>query len=373
MALITYSFARITSNIVAAAQASASALLDFTIGSPLLAVAEAISGVCLWLQAIILQLLTLTRAATCEDGDLDSFYADFNFPRLPANAATGSVTFSRFTPTYQAIVPVNQGMQTSDGTQQFFVTIDATNPAYSATLNGYVIAPGTASVTVPVEAVNSGTQANVQANTISQITSGIQYVDTVTNPAAFINGVDKESDPAYRARFVLYIASLSKATKTAIIYAARSVQQGVNISITENADLNGTPDLGFNTVIVDDGSGYPSATLLTNVANAIDAVRPLGSRIGVYPPVVLLADVGMSLITAANYTHTSVVTAVIAALQNFINALPLGTPLFYTQLAAIAYSVPGVTNVAGITLNGSTSDLTATAQNKILAGNISVS
>ena len=48
----------------------------------------------------------------------------------------------------------------------------------------------------------------------------------------------------------------------------------------------------------------------------------------------------------------------------------MGLP--YTQLAGIAYEIPGVANVTGITLNSGTSDLTATAQQKILVGSVSV-
>jgi hypothetical protein len=45
----------------------------------------------------------------------------------------------------------------------------------------------------------------------------------------------------------------------------------------------------------------------------------------------------------------------------------------YTQLASIAYDVAGVSNVTGILLNSGTSDLAATAKQKILAGTVSVS
>ena len=373
MALTTYSFQQITSNIATAVQASATALLDFTVGSPLLAIAQAISGVVLWLQAIILQLLTLTRAATSQGTDLDSWVADYGLARLAAVASTGTVTFSRFTPTMQAVIPIGATIATSDGTQTFVVTLDTTNAAYNAGLGGYVIASGTASLTVPVMASAAGTGGNIQSNTLTSITTPISGVDTATNASAFINGVDAESDPALRIRFVLYLSSLSKATKIAVGYAITSIEQGLSYTITENQDYNGTTDMGYFTVVIDNGSGYPSSTLLTNVSNAIDAVRPLGSRFGVFPPIVLTANVSMSLTTATGYTHSAVATAVTTALQNFINGLTLGTSLPYTQLAAIAYSVPGVTNVSGILLNSSTSDLTATVQDKILAGTTSVS
>jgi hypothetical protein len=70
--LQTYTFTELVSNIATAVQGSASALLDFTVGSVLRAIAEATAAVVLWLQAIILQVLTLTRASTSVGSDLDS-------------------------------------------------------------------------------------------------------------------------------------------------------------------------------------------------------------------------------------------------------------------------------------------------------------
>src|ERR1700722_20389393 len=101
--LQTFTFSDLVSNIATAIQGSASALLDFTVGSVLRAIAEAVSGVVLWLQAIILQLLTLTRAATSIGSDLDSWMADYSFTRLAAVASSGQVTFFCFTAPTQNI------------------------------------------------------------------------------------------------------------------------------------------------------------------------------------------------------------------------------------------------------------------------------
>src|SRR3954452_809264 len=121
--LQTFSFTQLLSNFAAAVQGAASALLDFNPGSVLLAIAEAVSGIVLWLQAIVLQLLTMTRASTSVGADLDTWVADYGVTRLPAAASTGQVTFSRFTATQQAVVPVGTMVQTGDGTQNFTVTL----------------------------------------------------------------------------------------------------------------------------------------------------------------------------------------------------------------------------------------------------------
>src|ERR1700750_2693829 len=103
----TYSFTQVVQNFATAVQGAAKKLLDFSTGSTLLAIGQAMAAVSLWLQGMILSLLAVTRAATSSGADLDSWFSDFGFTRLAANAASGQVTFSRFTPTAQALIPVS--------------------------------------------------------------------------------------------------------------------------------------------------------------------------------------------------------------------------------------------------------------------------
>ena len=368
MTISTQDFTTLVRGMVASVQAGAIAALDLSVGSVIRATIEAVAGVSLWLESQILYVLTLTRAATSSGSDLDSWVADFGLTRLAATAATGTVTFARFTATNQAVIPLNTSIQTSDGTQQFIVALDTTNPAYSAALGGYVVAPSVTSLNVLVQAVNVGTGGNVLAGTITAITQAIPGIDTVTNAAAFTNGEAAETDGALRTRFVAYISSLSKATKGAVGYAITSIQSGLVYLLTENQDYNGTTDYGYFYVVCDDGSGYPSSTLLSTINNSIDAVRGVGLRFGVFAPVVVTATPTMTITSASGLTHATVVGAVTTALETFINSLTLGTALPYTQLAAIAYGVTGVTNVTGVLLNGATADLTVTNQQVIKCG-----
>src|SRR5690348_9734731 len=85
MALNTKTFDQLVSSQATAMQASAAQggspkLLDFTVGSVLRAIAEAVaSALGLFLQGLVLQVLALTRFATSNDDDADSFAADFGF------------------------------------------------------------------------------------------------------------------------------------------------------------------------------------------------------------------------------------------------------------------------------------------------------
>jgi len=360
-------------NMATAVQQKAKVLVDFTLGSVTRAVVESTAQVVIWLESLILLLLQATRAATSSGADLDSWMLDYGLVRLAATASTGQVTFSRFTSTYQAVISVGTIIQTADGTQQFTVIADTTQPAYSATLGGYVIAAGIAGAVATVQAVNTGAATNVLANTITMLTQAIQFVDTVINAAAFTNGTDAESDSAFRARFITYINGLSKAVKTAIGNAILAVKQGLSYVLVENQTYGGLPQAGYFYAVVDDGTGSPPSTLLSSVSNAIDAVRPFTSTFAVFAPVVVTANVAMTIATASGYSHSVVVGLVQTALQNYINSLAIGQTLSYTRLAQVAYDAsPGVTNVTGTTLNGGTADLAATSQQIVKFGTVTV-
>jgi phage-related baseplate assembly protein len=277
MQLSLRTFNTLVESMAAAVQASAAQLLDLTVGSTLRAVLEANASVCLWMQWLILQVLRTTRAATSTGADLDSWMGDLSLARLPAVSATGTVTFSRITPTLAALVPVGALVRTADGTQTFSVLTDTTHPAWAGASNGYVIASGLASLDLPVTALVPGNSGNVQADAISLLASAVPGIDSVSNASAFLNGLDAESDDAFRRRFRNFIASRSRATPAAIAYAITSIQQGLNYTIQENTDPTGKPSLGQFVVTVDDGSGSPSTAMLSTVQAAIEAVRPIGS------------------------------------------------------------------------------------------------
>lgn len=377
MSLETQSYTQLVNSQVAAIQAASSQLLDFQVGSILLSLVEANTGaVGLWIQALYIALLANTRESTSTGSALDSWWADYNFTRLPATYATGSVTFSRFTSTQQAIILTTGSgttVETADGTQQFIVTIDTTNPNYNPSMGGYVISANTSSITVPVKALNPGTQANVSSGAINTLTSSIPYVDTVTNASAFTNAVNAESDAAGRARFALYINTLSRATKAAISYAITSFQQGISYTLNENINYAQSTQLGYFYAVVDDGSHAPTQQFITNVGANVELYRGFTIQYGIFGPNQTTANVSMTITTATGYTHSAIVTTVTTALNRYLSSFSVGQGLSYTRLEQVAYDAsPAVTNVTNVLLNSGTSDIAANVNNVIVAGTITV-
>ena len=192
MQLSLRTFNTLVQSMAAAVEASATQLLDLTVGSTLRAVLEANASIGLWMQWLILQMLRTTRAASSNGADLDSWMADLTLTRLPAVAATGIVTFSRFTPGMTALIPAGALVRTADGTQTFSVSADTAHASWSVSGNGYVVAAGLVALDVPVIAQTPGSAGNVQAGTISLLASALPGIDAVSNANGFQNGLDAE-------------------------------------------------------------------------------------------------------------------------------------------------------------------------------------
>lgn len=373
MAITFLSNATLVQRMGAAIQASSSSLLNLSVGSVLRAIIEAVSGVTLWLQWLILQLMQFARASTSTGADLDSWMADFAFTRTPAVAATGQVTFSRYSATAIAYVAAGTVVKTADGTQSYTIPADPTNGAWVAGVNGFVLAIGITSVTVNAIAVTPGAAGNATANTVTLLSTAVPLVDTVTNASPLTGGVDAESDAAFRARFIVYIGTLSRATKAAIGFAVQSVGAGLTYTIAENQTAGGSYSPGNFVVTVDNGTGSPGSTILNNVQTAVDAYRPVGSTYTVQAPTVVTANVACTITVAAGYVKANMLATVSAAITAYINGLGMGVALSYSRIAQVVYdSTPGITNVTGITVNSGTADVGGTAAQVVRAGTISV-
>ena len=371
MAVSQKTYDQLVAEQATAIQASRAGLIDFSPGSILRAAVEAFALEGTWLQAMVLAVAAITRLATSKGSDADSFVADFGVTRLAATAAAGIVTFSRFSATGTASIPVGSTLQSGDGTQRFIVTADATNPAFSA--NAYLMAAGVSSLNVPAMALVAAAAGDVAPGVVTVITSPIPGVDTVTNALSFGGGTDAETDAALRLRFPIFIRSLSKATEAAIQEAAATVPGLTSVFPVENVTYTGVAQPGYFYVIVDDGSGSPSAAFLDQVATAIEAVRGFTISFGVFGPQIDSVAIGMTVQIEAGFDVPTVTAAVSSSLTAYIDGLALGTPLRLTRLAQVAYNASsGVTDVSNVLINGAAADVIPDFQHLVHAGAVTV-
>lgn len=373
MPLTTKDFNTLVSDQVASMQAKLPNL-QFPIGSPNLSLVEANAGVGLWMQAIVLQQLALCRAGSCTGSDLDSFFLIFKFFRNGAQDSSGQVTFFRNTTTNQATVKVGSLVQASASLVQFQVYADTSNPNFNISLNAYVLAPSVASISVPVVALVAGLNGNVNAGAINQIASSIVGVDSVNNAQPFTNGYARESDDSYRQRFPDFINSLTSGNLLAYKTAIRNGTPSVFYKIAENVDINGNLQLGFVTIIIDDGSGSPPTSLIDNIFAKVDAVRALSVQIGVYPVVILTANLAVSVELNPLFDAPTIVQAIKDKVGDYVSSLQIGQKLIATKIYQLIYEASaGIIEASGLLINGSPSDLTPTFKERVFIGTFSVS
>jgi uncharacterized phage protein gp47/JayE len=367
-------FAQLIEDMSAALQSSASTLIDVSIGSIVRAIFEANASVALWIQWLVLQVLQTTRAATSTGADLDSWMADFELTRLPATAATGIVTFSRFSADLPATIPLGSTIKTADGSKNFAIAENDTLSIWQPSSNAYVIPGGVTAADLPVVCTSGGSAGNVLAGMITMIAASLAGVDQVTNGNPLSNGVDAESDVAFRSRFQDYLVSRSRATLAAVRNAVANVRQNLHVAIEENVGPGGETRTGAFLVIIDDGTGSPATDLLSDVADAVEFVRPIGTTFAVIAPTVLSVSVSM----VASFQSTDAVTPAIQNIQtivaNYLNGLPIGGVASITRIAQQAYgAAPELQNVTNVQLNGGSVDILPPPMGVIKAAQVVVS
>lgn len=311
-----------------------------------------IESVATQLQYVLFQIESIrayARAQTATGNDLDTFFdGDFGFPRKLPQKANGIVTFSLLSVRSTATpIPLGTLVQNFDGTQVFEVIADTSIVGWSSEQNAYIIPSGQLSVNARVRALLAGSGGNLQPGKVVSIVNG--PADRVTNSLALSGGTDTETDEEYRRRFPLWINSRSKATRDAIYEAV--IKLVSNVKLVENRRPptvevpEGPEEEAYFTVIIDDGTGAPSAGLITQVTEAVEAVRGFTIEFTVIGPEAVDLLVAMIIHVDPDFEEDAVSNAVRDAIFAYINGLQIGDPLYLSKLVATASNIEGVLSI----------------------------
>jgi len=365
----TLSYADLLSNLIAVWAANTGAQPQLNSGDPLLAIFQAFATEGVFLENMATQLAALTRAQTSQGANLDTWMAQFQFTRLPAEPATGSVLLSANSAHNTPVnIPLGTVIQTAGGSIQYQLIADTTQSAYDATTQMYVLPSGTTSITATAQALVAGTSYDVQANQLVQFATPVSGIDNVTNPAAIVNGVNAESDTAFRARFLLYLLGLREAVLPAVESAIEASYTGIQYVIVNNQDTNGNPVYGYFYVTI-----WPyTSEIQALVYNAIAQTAALGIQFNVYSATEVTVTVSVNIEVVPGQDSATVQSAVQGAIESYISGLTLGENLYWSYLYDVIYSVSGVLNALNLQVNGGTADVVATPFHIIQPSTITV-
>ena len=235
----------IYSRLVDSTITSTSEINDFSVGSAMRAIYEAVS-------IELEQFYILTRENIVEAIEA-GVYVSFGIARKGALKSYGNLDITFHTPT-QTDMPLYRGTK--------FISSNSAYPQVYETVVDYIIPAGALTATVQVYCTIAGEVGNIPANALDMMMTPVANVNTVANPAAFQTGQDEEPLEEMRSRFRSFIESLSRATVPAVDYGTRTVPEVSGVYVDEQT--------GLITVYAHDRNG----DLPDNVKASIDAIMP---------------------------------------------------------------------------------------------------
>lgn len=180
---------------------------------------------------IIDYALAIVKNAFFATADAEFLYRkcdDFGISYSLGEYASGVVRFTRTTnaPT-DYIIPAGTIVSTHINRFQgleYFTTEEVT------------LLTGTASIEADIQAVIPGEDYNVVAGTIQYLSNAVTGIEAVVQESDVSGGADQDTVEEIRESALEYIRNIGRATKSALLYRARSISGVKYVSIYENPD-----------------------------------------------------------------------------------------------------------------------------------------
>ncbi len=307
---------------------------------------------------------------TAQGYQLDGVGQYIGITRKAASYATGTATF---TGVVNTAIPLYFLIQSADGVQFWTQT------------SGTIPAGGT--ITLQIQAIELGITGNKAMNTITEITSPLIGLISVTNATATTGGNDIETDAEFRTRYDNSIAKGGASTAEAIQAELLAVTNVKDAVVTENdtmatvdsippkairAMLYGGTDSDIANAIFDTKAAGIQAygTTVVPITDVNGIVHNIGfSRVvevPIYVNVVLTKDAELFPIDGNTKIQTEIIKYIGGLDEDSTKyyGLGLGDDVVYTKIIGICHSVAGVTDV---TVTLSTDNVTFTAANVAIA------
>jgi baseplate J-like protein len=262
-----------------------------------------------------------------EREDLDRYVYDrYQQPRKGASAAVGAVRFFRLSNAAGAgSVPIGTTLRTLTGVE------------YITTSLGSFGASALDLVTANVRASQAGKETQVGANQIRTFANSQALWDPtlqVTNDAPMAGGEPAEDDDKFRNRMRSFWLAARRGTLGAIVFGAKTVP-GVASALAIEA-LNGLaqPARIVNLYIAD-SSGVASAALGQLVQSALLDFRAGGITVLTSLSLPDIIDIQLRLSFVGGTDTITLSNNVVAAVVEFVNSLPVNSPLLLLQLGGV--------------------------------------
>ncbi len=255
-------------------------------------------------------------------------------------------------------------METDLTVPQGTVCVSSTGAAFETTEAGVLYA-GELSVTVAAQAVEAGSQGNVDADTVRTMQSPPDGIGTVTNEAPFSGGRDPEEDESYRARILGSYMGLSNGANMAYYSQIALSVPGVD-RVKVVPCVNGAGTVG---VFVASDGGIVTEETLELLEERFSQRRELGITVTVSVPEAVSVDIAAKIMPAEGNTLATAKNMVEKALQTCFAGDRMGKTLYLAQLGHSAMSTGAIEN---ITFSAPAEDVTVEAGQQAVLGTLTL-
>lgn len=220
-------------------------------------------------------------------------------------------------------------------------------------------------VTVNGQAEDTGTNGNVAAGAITELSGAPSDVIGVTNPTAFVGGTEPEDTEDFRQRLLAFAQNPYTGSPADLVTWATAVPGVDSATVFPN-----TPTAGTVTVRIAGPDGIvPDAATVTAAQDALDAQDLANVTIVVTTFTAVATNVTVQVVLDSAYTLSDVLQSVTDAIANYINSLDVGGTLYVSGIVDAVFSLPGIVDV--IVTTPATNQTTA-ATSKRTPGTITV-
>ncbi len=317
-------------------------------------VAFMLSEAAIWAQELLRRGFASTAASTDDSyrsEELDLRAAEHGVTRRVAVPASGII---RFTGEPGKTVPAGTIVSTpaddvsGEASQEYETTAVVTISASST---------GEA----PIRALVAGKSSNVAAGTVTILSTAVNGVTGVSNPAALTGGADIETDSSLLERFYAKVRNQGTSGNKAQYMQWASEIAGVGASRVIPL-WRGPGTVGI--YVLDTDKRAANTDIVTAVQQYIDPTQdgqgegtaPAGPIVTVMPAQEVPINISVQLTLASDATLDEVKALIQTGVTSYLKQLAFADSLVrYTRIAAILLDIPPIIDYSNLTVNG-TSD-----------------
>jgi uncharacterized phage protein gp47/JayE len=227
------------------------------------------------------------------------------------------------------------------------------------------------STDVAVQAVIAGADGNVAAGEITVIPMSIPGITGVVNAEAMHDGYDEEDDSGLLSRYLTHVRTPgTSGNKYHYMEWATSVS---GVGAAKVIPLWNGPGT-VKVVIVNDNYEQASDTLVKNVTDYIEEVRPIGATVTIASAAPKVINISVTVDGTLNETtfKTNVKNYFVELEKNIINS-SASAYISIAKIGAILLTDTGVNDYSNLKMNNETVNISLTSEEIATLGTVTVS